>query len=347
MLARLVLRSLALMAAILVAGCSHPAPTARQPSRAVVIISGLASTGPYTSPESACAVGLPAGTDHTPLREHLLAAGHSVFTAPAVAGPGQVHATTGYGAFASCPTPLPAAMTIDSTGSIDLAGEHLARFIDWLHTEKKIDQVDLVGHSMGGLYARAAIRTLLADGSPITVRSLTTIGTPWQGSYLANYIEGTVPLGACLGDQFCENQMKGYARDIAAVHVSGSARELGKSYLTGPKGWNTSQAGVLDRIPVTLIGGDRYTHSAPADAAVWPNDGVVELRSALARDVDDTVLPHRRCDTVDDTHSDYVSMITDLPRTTALTWDPRVLDAVTAAIDAASAALKGPNRQGC
>jgi hypothetical protein len=73
----------------------------------------------------------------------------------------------------------------------------------------------------------------------------------------------------------------------------------------------------------------------------------VELRSALARDVDDTVLPHRHCDTVDDTHSDYVSMITNLPRTTALTWDPRVLDAVTTAIDNAPKALDGPTRQGC
>jgi hypothetical protein len=164
---------------------------------------------------------------------------------------------------------------------------------------------------------------------------------------LANYVEGTVPLSACLGDPFCESQMKGYARDIAAVHISGSARELGKSYLTGPKGWNTFQAGILDRIPVTLIGGNRYTHPDPVDAAVWPNDGVVELRSALARDVDDTVLPHRRCDTIDDTHSDYVSMITKLPRTTALTWDPRVLDAVTAAIDDAPNALDAPNRQGC
>ena len=80
---------------------------------------------------------------------------------------------------------------------------------------------------------------------------------------------------------------------------------------------------------------------------MWPNDGVVELRSALARDIDDTVLPHRRCDTVDDTHSDYVSMITDLPAHTALTWDPRVLDAVTVAIDDAADALDGPNRQGC
>ncbi len=340
-------RILTLVAAVLLAGCSHGATETRPPSRAVVLVSGLASTAPFTAPEAACLIGLSAGTDHTPLREHLLGTGHSVFTAPAMAGPGQVHDTTGHGAFAACPAPLPAAVTLDSTGSIDLAGEHLARFVEWLHTEKHIDEVDFVGHSMGGLYSRAAIRTLRAQRSPVTVRSLTTLGTPWQGSYLANFAEGSVGLNACLGDRFCESQMKGYARDIAAVHVSGSARELEASYLTGPKGWNTFQAGVLDGIPVTLIGGDRFTHPDPADPAVWPNDGVVELRSALARDVDDTVLPHRRCLTLDDTHSDYVSTLTKLARDTALTWDPRVLDAVTAAVDGATTALDGPNRQGC
>ena len=347
MLARLVLRSLAFLAAILLAGCSHSDTAARQPSRAVVLVSGLTSTSPFTTSEDGCTIGLPAGTDHTSLREHLLRTGHSVFTAPAMAGPGQVHDTTGYGAFASCPAPLPAAMTIDSAGSIDLAGEHLARFIDWLHTQKGIDEVDLVGHSMGGLYARAAIRTLRADGSAVTVRSLTTLGTPWQGSYLANYAEGTAALSGCLGDQFCEGQMKGYVKDIAAAHVSGSARELGQSYLMGAQGWNTVQAGILDRISVTLIGGNRFTRPEAADPAVWPNDGVVELRSALARDIDDTVLPHRRCYTFDDTHSDYVSMITTLPRDTALTWDPRVLDVVSAAIDSAATALDRTSRDGC
>jgi triacylglycerol lipase len=340
-------RILALVAAVMLAGCSHTGTDVRQPSRAVIVVSGLASISPYTTAEAACAAGLAAGSADTALREHLLSSGHTVFTAPAMVGPGQVHDQTGFGAFGSCPSPLPAAMTVDSTGSIDLAGEHLARFIDWLHTEKRIDEVDLVGHSMGGLYARAAIRTLRAGGSPVTVRSLTTIGTPWQGSYLANYVEDTVPLGDCLGDQFCESQMKGYSKDIAAVHVSGSARELGQSYLMGPKGWNSFQAGVLDRVPVTLIGGSRFTRPGPADQAVWPNDGVVELRSALARDIDDTVLPHRLCRIVDDTHSDYVSMITNLQRDTALTWDPRVLDAVTAALDNAPKAFDGPNRQGC
>ncbi|MCV7347470.1 esterase/lipase family protein [Mycolicibacterium rhodesiae] len=339
-------RVLALAAAVLLAGCSHSSTDTRPPARAVVLVSGLASTAPYTAPDAACTIGLPAGTDHTALREHLLGKGYSVFTAPAMAGSGQVHDTTGYGAFASCPAPLPASRTIDSTGGIDLAGEHLARFIDWLHTEKHIDEVDLVGHSMGGLFARAAIRTLKAEQSAVRVRSLTTIGTPWQGSYLANFVEGGVKIGDCLGDPFCESQMTGYARDIAAVHVSGSARELGQSYLTGPKGWNTFQAGVLEAVPVTLIGGNRFDRPGGAPA-VWPNDGVVELRSALGRDVDDTVLPHRRCRIVDDTHSDYVSMIAQLPRATALTWDPRVLDAVAEAIEGAATDLDGPARQGC
>ena len=339
-------RILALAAVVLLAGCSHSGTGARPPAQAVVLVSGLAGTAPYTAPDASCAIGLPAGTDHTALREHLAGKGYSVFTAPAMAGPGQVHDTRGYGAFASCPAPLPASMTLDSTGSIDLAGEHLARFIDWLHTDKHVDEVDLVGHSMGGLFARAAIRTLAAEQSPVTVRSLTTIGTPWQGSYLANFVEGTVKLGDCLGDQFCESQMQGYSRDIAAVHVSGSARELGQSYLMGAKGWNSFQAGVLDRVPVTLIGGNRFDR-AGGGPAVWPNDGVVELRSALGRDIDDAAAPVRHHGVVDDTHSDYVSTISRLPRDTALTWDPRVLDAVTEAIDGAAEALNGRSRQGC
>jgi hypothetical protein len=176
---------------------------------------------------------------------------------------------------------------------------------------------------------------------------LTTIGTPWQGSYLANFVDGSVPLTDCLGDQFCESQMRGYARDVAAVHVSGSARELAQSFLMGAKGWNSLQAGVLDRIPVTLIGGNRFTHPGVADPAVWPNDGIVQLRSALALDIDIATLPHRRCRIVDDTHSGYVSMIANFPRDTALTWDPRVLDAVNAAIDSSPRVFNGPDREGC
>ncbi|AKK26528.1 hypothetical protein [Mycobacterium sp. EPa45] len=63
---------LALLTAVLLAGCSHGGIEAHPPSRAVVLVSGLAGTAPYTSPDASCAIGLPAGTDHTSLREHLL-----------------------------------------------------------------------------------------------------------------------------------------------------------------------------------------------------------------------------------------------------------------------------------
>ncbi|WP_167105566.1 alpha/beta fold hydrolase [Mycobacterium sp. DL592] len=326
---------------LLVSGCSNDGtPAHDSTARAVVVVSGLASDSPFTTTQSACADGLPAGSADSAIRDDLVSAGKAVFTAPAYPGPGQVRDQSGFGAFGQCPAPLPDTMTIDSTGRIDTAGDHLARFLDYLHTDKGVDEVDLVGHSMGGLYARAAIRALTAAGSPVRVRSLVTIGTPWQGSYLADYAEGAVPLTACAGDQFCESQMRGYVKDVAQVYPSGSAHQLDAGFL---KGWNDSHVGALDAIPVTLIGGSRFAR--PGDPAVWPNDGIVALRSALAVDVSDRVLPHRRCYTVDDTHSDYVSMVSNLPRQTALTWDPRVLDAVRAAIEHSS--LDGPNRTDC
>jgi triacylglycerol lipase len=340
-------RILALAVAVLLAGCAGNNAVIGPQQRAVVIVSGLASTSPFTTPQTACGTGLAAGSADTAIRDHLLSKGRTVYTAPMMAGRGQTHDQTGFGAFSSCPAPLPDTMTVDTSGSIDLAGEHLARFLTYLHTDKGVNEVDLVGHSMGGLYARSAIRALATADSPMKVRSLITVGTPWQGSYLSDFADGTVPLTDCAGDQFCENQMRGYVKDVAQVFPSGSAHELGTKFLIGPNGWNEFQAGVLDGIPVTLIGGNHFTRQGTAAPAVWPNDGIVALRSALAVDIEDAVLPHRRCYTFDATHSDYVSMIVNLPKQTALTWDPRVLDAVNAAIENAPQALAGPNREGC
>ena len=171
----------------------------RQP-RAVVIVSGLASTSPFTTPQNACDTGLAAGSADTAIRDHLLSKGRTVYTAPMMAGRGQVHDQTGFGGFSGCPAQLPDTMTVDTSGSIDLAGEHLTRFIDYLHTDKGVDEVDLVGHSMGGLYAHSAIRALATTDSPVKVRSLVTVGTPWQGSYLADLANSTVPLSICAED---------------------------------------------------------------------------------------------------------------------------------------------------
>jgi triacylglycerol lipase len=182
------------------AGCGR-SDEKRAQSHAVVIVSGGDATSPFTTPDQACATGLAAGNTDTAIREYLLKQGYKVFTSPALAGRGQVVDQTGFGPFGVCPITLPENMTVNSTGSIDTAGEHLARFLTYLHTDKGIDDVDLVGHSMGGLYSRAAIRVLTTTNSPVRVRSLTTVGTPWQGSYLSDYANDVVPLTDCAGDQ--------------------------------------------------------------------------------------------------------------------------------------------------
>ncbi|CAN5541190.1 hypothetical protein BH11ACT7_BH11ACT7_22500 [soil metagenome] len=342
--------SIALLVAVTVAALTAAGAQAAPPqNRAVVIVSGGDATSPFTTPGHACASGLAAGNTDTALRADLLEHGYTVYTSPAMAGRGPVTDQGGFGAFGDCPITLPENMTVNSTGSIDTAGEHLARFLTHLHDDYGVDELDVVGHSMGGLYSRAAIRVLQSLGSPVRIRSVTTIGTPWAGSYLSDYANGITALSDCLGDQFCETAMEGMRDEVQRL-MAGSGREVNQAFLMGPDGWNEYQAGVLDQIPVVLIGGDRFTAPAGRGApnpTVWPNDGIVATTSALAVAVSDRVLPHRRCVTFDDTHSIFVSNLAGLPWDTGLTWDPRVHDVVRDAIAGADGALAAPTRQGC
>ncbi|MFM8600290.1 MAG: esterase/lipase family protein [Mycobacterium sp.] len=342
-------RLLALMTVILavVTGCSRSdGPQKRSPAQAVVVVSGGDATTPFTSPDQACATGLAAGDSLTAIREYLLGKSYPVYTAPAMAGRGQVVDQTGFGAFGVCPVTLPENMTVNSTGSIDTAGEHLARFVGWLHSEKGVNEVDFVAHSMGGLYSRAAIRVMATTSSPVKVRSLTTVGTPWQGTYLSDYANDLIPMSKCQGDAFCEARMTEIKARVTQT-MSGSGREVNTAFLMGKSGWNEFQSGVLDQIPVVLLGGKKFTVQGPADPAVWPNDGIVALDSALAKDVGDPVLPHRRCHTFDDTHSIVISNAAGLQWSTALTWDPAAFEVIRQALEDAPTALSGANREGC
>ena len=337
-----------LAAAATLTGCSGAPGSGekRPPGAAVVVVSGGNATSPFTTNDQACATGLAAGNTNTAIREFLTGKGYTVYTSPAMSGRGQVVDQTGFGAFGVCPVTLPENMTVNSTGSIDTAGEHLARFINWLRTEKGVTEVDLVAHSMGGLYSRAAIRVLATTNSPVKIRSLTTIGTPWQGSYLSDYANDLIPLTDCQGDKFCEAGMKEF-RPVVLQLMSGSGREVNKAFLMGSGGWNQFQSGVLDKIPVTLIAGDKFKVPGPANPAVWPNDGLVSLESALAKGINDPVLPHRRCFSFDDTHSIFVANEAGLEWKTALTWDPRVFDVIHRAIQDGPAAMDSANREGC
>ncbi len=330
------------------AGCSSGPGSGekRPPSAAVVVVSGGDAVSPFTTNDAACATGLAAGNTDTAIREHLIGKGYTVYTSPAMNGRGQVTDQQGFGAFGVCPVTLPENMTVNSTGSIDTAGEHLARFVNWLHDEKGVTEVDFVAHSMGGLYSRAAIRVLTTTSNPVKVRSLTTIGTPWQGSFLSDYANDLIPITECKGDKFCEGAMKNFRNRVVQL-MAGSGREVNKAFLLGNTGWNEFQSGVLDRIPVVLIAGNKFKLPGPANPGVWPNDGIVAEDSALARGIGDPVLPHRSCHIFDDTHSIFVSDQAGLPWDTGLTWDPKVHEVIDQAIEDAPKALDAPNREGC
>jgi len=303
--------------------------------RAVVLVSGGDASTPFTSPHTACRSGFAAGITNSALREHLLGRSLPVFTAPAHNRRGPVIAPgpDTDDCFADCPEVLAGHLTITSTADIDLAGERLNRFIDFLHRHHAVDEVDFVGHSNGGLFARAAIRILREVGSAVRVRSLTTLGTPWHGAFGLRYLAGEIDISACAGDAWCEQMMAAAVAEAAARDLGLCAQNTSR-YLDGPHGWNPAQSGVLDEVPVLLIGGDRFTNTA-GDPQLWPFDGYVSLHSALASDVDDTVLPNRRQMIRPDTHSIVVSRQLGLADETGLTADPEVLAAVAEFITAA------------
>jgi pimeloyl-ACP methyl ester carboxylesterase len=309
---------------------------------ATVIVSGGAAVSPFTTPDAACTQGLAAGNTDTFLREGLLAAGYRVFTSPARLGAGEVAEDPGWQGFANGPTPLPANMTVNSVGDIDNAGTYLARFLGHLETEYNITTVDLVGHSMGGLFSRAAIRVLQESDSSLDVRTLTTIGTPWTGAFAADYAHGDLALVACNGDPACEAAMTG-AKTLDATDSEGAGQQVTQRYLAGETdglgidgkeqstAWNDSQQGVLANIPVVTIGGNHF--DKPGMSRVWPHDGLVALQSALANNVSEKVLSKHRSLIFPNVHSIFFANALDLPWDLALTWNPLVLEAVIEAIE--------------
>lgn len=298
--------------------------------RAVVIVAGGAASSPFTTPDAVCRARLPAGNTATFLREGLLAAGHQVFSAPATLGPGTADADLDWQGFADPPEVLPANVTVNSVGTIDAAGASLARFLGLLAERYGYRTFDLVGHSMGGLFSRAALGVLRDEASALTVRTLTTIGTPWTGSFPADYVAGDLTLDSLGGDGRIEAVLLGFAKEVAAFPSGGVVTQVTRGYLAGPGGWNARQAGILDGPRVTLIGGDAFR--AVGDRQVWPSDGLVSLDSALAADVPASVLPERTAHTFEDVHSIFFAEQFGLPWERALTWDPDVLAVVVDAL---------------
>ncbi len=324
---------------------------------AVVIVSGGGSVTPFTTPTQACKRGLAAGNTATALRTALLAKGKRVYTAPAGMPWGSVSEPDpqSFGAFGDCPPALPEHLTIMTLGDIDASGEKLARFLNHLHDTEKITQVDLVGHSNGGLYSRAATRILRQTKSALSIRSITMLGTPNNGSVPGSFTWGEFNLADCKSNSFCETFNTGWVQ-FAANYDLGLNRENTFKYLdgkgvataapSGSWGWNAAQAGYLNGIPITLMAGNYFSDNA-GDPRMWPYDGITSRYSAWAEGVTDAVIPHRTCWQGPLTHSIFVSDKISAPWQTSLTWNTAALDRVNQAIDEADIALTKPNRQGC
>jgi triacylglycerol lipase len=305
------------------------------PSRAVVLVSGGASVTPFTTPSQACSSDqgfLSAGNTWTALRDHLLAAGWPVYTAPAMDdwGPVAEPAADSFGPFTDAPQVLPDTMTIMSSGDIDNSGEKLHRFLRYVAAEYAITEIDLVGHSNGGLYARSAIRLARLTDAPFRVRSLITLGTPHRGSVPGRMTIGELTAADTMGDTFSEKIFELWPQ-YAAKFDKGLNVQDTEHYLDG---WNAAQGPALDGIPVTLLAGGYFTADG-GNPTMWPYDGLVSIHSGLAEGLTQSIMPIRSTWSAPLTHSIFVAHAIEADWQTALTWNVDALARVTQALDEA------------
>jgi len=298
-------------------------------SRAVVVMSGGDAVSPFTTPESACSRGLAAGNTDTHIRRFLLDRGYQVYTAPAQNGRGVVVEPDprSFQPFGGQPEVLAEKYTVNSVGDVDLAGEHLARFIGLLNERYGVDEVDFIGHSNGGLYARSAIRMIGLLSIPVRVTSLTTLGTPWMGTYALRWVYDEIDDADFVGQTFATRMAHEAKRHVRDGDL-GLAQQNTYHYMVGPKGWNEFQIGVLDKIPVYMVGGTWFTAEG-GSPEIWPNDGLVSAYSALAAGLPDAVAPLCTWREFTVTHSIFLSYYAgNLPENTGMTWNDEVLESV-------------------
>lgn len=304
-------------------------------SRAVVIVSGGAAVSPFTTPTLACSTEpgfLAAGNTDTALRDQLLALGWQVYTAPAMDtwGPVREPAPDSFAPFKDAPQVLPDTMTMMSAGDIDNAGEKLHRFLRYLAAEYGVTEVDLIGHSNGGLFARSAIRLVRFTDTPMRVRSLITLGTPHCGSVPARLMVGELSAADTMGDPFTEKLLDLWPQYAVEMDKGLNVQDT-ERYLSG---WNAAQGNALEGIPVTLLAGTYFTAEG-GNPTMWPYDGLVSQHSAWANDVPESVMPIRATWAAPLTHSIFMAHAIDADWQTALTWNVDALHQVAQALEQA------------
>lgn len=322
----------------------------QEPGRAVVMVSGVVSVTPFTTPERACRIGLSAGNTWAFLRNDLTKRGFRVYTAPLMDVPGQPVPPSigdqpsdgGRGPFGDCPPQLPLSLTVTSVQATDIGGRKLAAFINELHRRYGVKEIDVVAHSLGGIFSRQALRELRDARSPVRVRSFTTLGSPWEPVMLA-IPPGPTPAdaeAACDGFALCKEIRAGLLQLPSLQPIIAAFQP--EQFLP----WTKAQAGVLDRVPVTLVAGTLFTKPG-GTSTKWPNDGFVQESAGLARSVDASVLPQRTCHRFAFAHSASTAALAKAPESDAITWNGAVASVIDQAIRSAGTAQQLPNRYGC
>lgn len=297
-------------------------------SRVVILIPGGGGNSPFTTPDWGCVKGLAAGSQLTALRGALLDEGMPVYSCPARVGGGVMESDSAWGAFSDGPPPLPADMTINSVAPVTDSGARLAHFIRHLATNADITEVDLVGYSLGGVIGRDAIQRLQTDGSSVRVRSLTSVATPWLGSFVLNHDVASLPLPPAIAS-FVSSFIGGVDSTVSVVPRDRSPR---------PPVWASGYDNVLDGIALTRVAGTYFAESDIKDefgnmiGVLGPNDGFSTRESALALDADPIALPPATCFEVPDLHSNYLADLMDEPWERSINWDPVTWAIVSEAI---------------
>ena len=264
---------------LVAAGAAAPAASA---SSAVVLVSGFTTSTPFTTSDAGCN-GKEGDTWSRSVAPVLKGAGFTVFTAPQ--GPNADGNAPGnppapcVGAGQATP---PAGITINTSGDVDQNGGRLGQFLAFLNRSYGITSVQLVGHSDGGIWSRSAI-TQRADYPGVTIASLTTLGSPHEGSFAADLALGVDGLDCSAPSNEILKLLCEGAQDVVQL----ISKELGPTAIDELTSsfmgtWNTTQT--IGACPTTVIAGTYV--QVPYIGSLLPfyynpSDGVVGQSSAL------------------------------------------------------------------
>ena len=253
---------------------------------AVLLVSGFETESPFSTPAAQCIgqegdewnpPGFPVGSDPEGIAPVLRQAGNKVFTAPVT------KSTTPLPPSCSGPgEPLPDfdTMTITSNGNTNANGAALARLIAFLQDEYGVTDLRVVGHSDGGLWSRAAI-TQNTEYLGLEIPSLTTLGTPHTGSYLAD-LAMELKGGKCdfsnkVERRICDALV--IAANLIVLKLGPTATfQLSNDFLAT---WNPQQS--IGNCPVSAIAGNHIDLRIPFLEYYAPSDGLVGIASAQAK----------------------------------------------------------------